>query len=93
MKKYWPMLFYCCANVAQVLSLHWARSTLLRHLVCHRALSKTLVHLSVLVSYGISVALITAALVYLLAMIIIIGFSTQFAISKKVTLPWVWLLE
>ena len=25
----WPMLFYCCANVAQVLSHHWAKEHLL----------------------------------------------------------------
>ena len=37
----------------------------------------------------ISVVLITAALVYLLAMIIIMHFTSQFAISKKVTPPWV----
>ena len=27
-EQYWPMLFYCCANVAQVLSLNWAKEHL-----------------------------------------------------------------
>ena len=40
----------------------------------------------------ISVVLITAAMVYLLAMIIIMRFTSQFIISKKVTLPWVRLI-
>ena len=27
-EQYWPMLFYCCANVAQVLSHYWAKEHL-----------------------------------------------------------------
>ena len=50
------------------------------------------IHLSVLAPYGISVVLITAALVYLLTMIIIMYFTSQFAISKNVTPPWIQLL-
>ena len=27
-EQYWPMLFYCCANVVQVLSHYWAKEHL-----------------------------------------------------------------
>ena len=46
------------------------------------AVTRKFVHFSVQALYGISVALITAALVYLLAMIIIMRLTSQFAISK-----------
>ena len=41
------------------------------------------VHLLVPTPYGVSEVLIIAALVYLLAMIIIMHFTSQFAMSKK----------
>ena len=55
-------------------------------------MTRKFVYLSVPGPYGISMVLITAALVYLLAIIIIMHFTSQFAISKKVTPPWVQLL-
>ena len=41
------------------------------------------IHLLVPTPYGVSEVLIIAALVYLLAMIIIMHFTSQFAMSKK----------
>ena len=38
----WPMLFYCCANVAKFYHTTGPKSTFLCHLVHHRTLSKTL---------------------------------------------------